>query len=51
MRRIMGAKKGCKKRFWSDEEKRSICGQTKASGVSVVLMSGTSLQDPTAAST
>ena len=31
----MGAKKGGKKRFWSDEEKRSICLQTKAPGVSV----------------
>jgi len=32
---IMGTKKGSKKRFWSDDEKRSICLQTKASGVSV----------------
>jgi transposase len=32
---IMGTKKGGKKRFWSDDEKRSICLQTKASGVSV----------------
>ena len=31
----MGAKKGSKKRFWSDEEKVSICGQTRAPGVSV----------------
>lgn len=31
----MGAKKGGKKRFWSDEEKISICGQTRAPGVSV----------------
>lgn len=31
----MAGKKGQKKRFWSDEEKRSICGQTCASGVSV----------------
>lgn len=31
----MGAKKGGKKRFWSDEEKVSICLQTKAPGVSV----------------
>jgi transposase len=31
----MGAKKGGKKRFWSDEEKVSICAQTCASGVSV----------------
>ena len=26
----MGAKKGSKKRFWLDDEKRSICLQTKA---------------------
>lgn len=31
----MGAKKGGKKRFWSDEEKRSICEQTRAPNVSV----------------
>lgn len=31
----MGTKKGNKKRFWSDEEKRSICVQTTAPGVSV----------------
>jgi transposase len=31
----MAGKKGQKKRFWSDDEKRSICGQTRASGVSV----------------
>ncbi|AUH35343.1 transposase [Paracoccus tegillarcae] len=31
----MGTKKGSKKRFWSDDEKRSICLQTKAGGVSV----------------
>ena len=31
----MGAKKGSKKRFWSDEEKGSICAQTRAPGVSV----------------
>ena len=31
----MGAKKGGKKRFWSDEEKISICLQTKAPDVSV----------------
>ncbi len=31
----MGAKKGSKKRFWSDEEKVSICAQTRAPGVSV----------------
>lgn len=32
---IMGAKKGSKKRFWSDDEKASICGQTRVPGVSV----------------
>ena len=31
----MAGKKGQKKRFWSDEEKRSICEQTRAPGVSV----------------
>src|SRR6056297_4197179 len=31
----MVGKKGQKKRFWSDEEKRSICAQASASGVSV----------------
>ncbi len=31
----MGARKGQKKRFWSDEEKRSICEQTLTPGVSV----------------
>ena len=31
----MAGMKGQKKRFWSDEEKRSICMQTRASGVSV----------------
>ena len=31
----MAGTKGQKKRFWSDEEKRSICMQTRASGVSV----------------
>lgn len=31
----MAGKKGHKKRFWSDDEKRSICGQARASGVSV----------------
>ena len=30
-----GLKKGQRKRFWSDEEKRSICRQTRAPGVSV----------------
>lgn len=35
MRQIIGAKKGSKKRFWSDEEKVSICAQTRAPGVSV----------------
>jgi transposase len=31
----MAGKKGQKKRFWSDEEKVSICAQTYAPGVSV----------------
>ncbi|MDP2520890.1 IS66-like element accessory protein TnpA [Shimia thalassica] len=31
----MTGKKGQKKRFWSDEEKRSICAQTTVPGVSV----------------
>jgi transposase len=31
----MSGKKGQKKRFWSDEEKRSICSQTQVSDVSV----------------
>ncbi len=31
----MAGKKGQKKRFWSDEEKRSICNQTQVLGVSV----------------
>ena len=31
----MAGKKGQKKRFWSDDEKRSICEQTLAPGVSV----------------
>jgi transposase len=31
----MGTPKGIKKRIWSDEEKRAICLQTRASGVSV----------------
>lgn len=31
----MAGKKGQKKRFWSDDEKRSICKQTLAPGVSV----------------
>ena len=31
----MAGKKGQKKRFWSDEEKISICAQTRAPGVSV----------------
>ena len=31
----MAGKKGHRKRFWSDEEKRSICRQTRAPGVSV----------------
>lgn len=31
----MAGKKGQKKRFWSDEEKHSICAQARAPGVSV----------------
>lgn len=31
----MAGKQGQRKRFWSDEEKRSISGQTRARGVSV----------------
>lgn len=31
----MAGTKGHKKRYWSDEEKRLICGQTLAPGVSV----------------
>ncbi len=31
----MAGKKGQKKRFWSDEEKRLICAQTRAPDVSV----------------
>ena len=31
----MADKKGQKKRFWSDDEKRSICTQTTVPGVSV----------------
>lgn len=31
----MAGKKGQKKRFWSDDEKRSICAQTRAVGISV----------------
>ena len=31
----MAEKKGQKKRFWSDDEKRSICAQTTVPGVSV----------------
>ena len=31
----MAGKKGQKKRFWSDDEKRSICMQTTVRGVSV----------------
>jgi transposase len=31
----MAGKKGQRKRVWSDEEKRSICMQARASGVSV----------------
>lgn len=32
---LMGTKKGGRRRFWSDDEKRSICLQTCAPGVSV----------------
>lgn len=32
--RFMAGKKGQKKRLWSDDEKRSICAQTIAPGVS-----------------
>lgn len=35
VRHILGTKKDSKKRFWSDDEKRSICLQTEAPGVSV----------------
>jgi transposase len=35
-----GGKKGQKKRFWSDEEKISICVQTCAPGVSVAQVAG-----------
>jgi transposase len=31
----MAGKKGQKKRFWSDDEKRSICAQTTVPGVSI----------------
>jgi transposase len=31
----MAGKAGQKKRFWSDDEKRSICAQTTTAGVSV----------------
>ncbi|WP_187428682.1 hypothetical protein ROLI_012180 [Roseobacter fucihabitans] len=34
----MAGKKGQKKRFWSEEEKVSICAQTCAPGVSVALV-------------
>ena len=32
---VMGTKKGGKRRFWSDDEKCSICLQARAPGVSV----------------
>jgi transposase len=35
LRRFMAGKKRQKKRFWSDDEKRSICAQTTVPGVSV----------------
>jgi transposase-like protein len=34
----MAGKAGQKKRFWSDDEKRSICEQTTTAGVSVALV-------------
>ena len=35
MKHFMSGKKGHKKRFWSDDEKREICRQTTVPGVSV----------------
>ena len=35
LRLVVAGKKGQKKRLWSDAEKRSICDQTLAAGVSV----------------
>ena len=35
VRQVLGTKKGSKKRFWSDDEKRSICLQARVPGVSV----------------
>jgi transposase len=35
MERVTDTKKGGRRRFWSDEEKRLICLQTRALGVSV----------------
>ena len=35
MGRLMGVKKGGKRRFWSDDEKRLICLKARAPGVSV----------------
>ncbi len=35
VRHVLGTKKGSKKRFWSDDEKRSICLQARVPGVSV----------------
>jgi transposase len=35
LRWFMAGRKGQKKRFWSDDEKRSICAQTTVRGVSV----------------
>lgn len=35
VRHILGTKKGSKKRFWSDDEKRLICLQARVPGVSV----------------
>ena len=35
LRRFMAGKKCQKKRFWSDEEKRSICAQASVPGISI----------------
>ncbi|WP_374292935.1 transposase [Paenirhodobacter enshiensis] len=35
LRHPIAGKKGQRRRLWSDEEKRSICRQTRAPGVSV----------------
>lgn len=36
----MAGKKGQKKRFWSDDEKRSICAQARAPSVSAAQVAG-----------